>query len=92
MVRIQLHLTEHQDRRLRALAKKKRVSRADLIRQGVELLLSREAEDDPLLGLIGDLRVPLPPDASERHDAYIYDDGATALPMAAEPPGDHREK
>jgi Arc/MetJ-type ribon-helix-helix transcriptional regulator len=90
MRRIQLHITDQQDRRLRALAKKRRTTRADLIREGIELLLSRDAEDDPLLSLIGLGGKSGIPDLSERVDEIVYDhrEDDSPLPKASERDGD----
>jgi Arc/MetJ-type ribon-helix-helix transcriptional regulator len=73
MLRIQLHLTEQQDRRLRALARRRGSARADLIRQGIDLLLQKEAgQDDPLLALVGAAGPAGRSDVSERHDDILY--------------------
>ena len=73
MWRIQLHLTEGQDRRLRALARSRRTTRAALLREGVELVLQQggATEDDPLLLLIGQAGAGGIPDASETHDRLL---------------------
>ena len=79
VIRIQLHLTDEQDRRLRALGKRTKKSRAELIRGGIELLLDSEApEADALLDLVGAAGPGPGPDVSEHHDALLY---------AAEPAG-----
>jgi hypothetical protein len=73
MIRIQLHLTELQDRRLRALAKRKGTVRADLIRRGIDLLLQEEStESDSLLKLIGVAGPAGRSDIAERHDDILY--------------------
>ena len=73
MVRIQLHLTDRQDRLLRAHARRKETARADLIRRGIDLLLQEESgQDDPLLDLIGAAGPAGREDASERHDDIVY--------------------
>jgi len=73
MIRIQLHLTDGQDRRLRALARQRRSSRAELIREGVELLLGgATSERDPLLELVGSAGPAGRSDVSERHDDLLY--------------------
>ena len=54
MTRVQILLPEDQDRRLEALAAKRRESKGKLIRRALDLLLETEsAEEEPLLGLIG---------------------------------------
>jgi Arc/MetJ-type ribon-helix-helix transcriptional regulator len=73
MVRIQLHLTDEQERRLRAMAKKLGASRAELIRRGVDLLLQHyHPGRDPLLDLIGAAGPAGRRDGSERHDEIVY--------------------
>lgn len=73
MKRIQLHLTDEQDRRLRAAAKREAKSRAEIIRLGIEMVLEqRSPANDPLLDLIGSIDVPTPRDVAERHDEYLY--------------------
>jgi predicted transcriptional regulator len=54
MTRVQILLSEDQDRRLEALAAKRRESKGKLIRRALDLLLrTEEADEDPLLALIG---------------------------------------
>jgi len=54
MIRIQLHLTDDQDRKLKALARARGRTRAGLIHEAIELLFrGGEASRDPLLELIG---------------------------------------
>jgi hypothetical protein len=55
MRRLLVYLTETQHRRLAALATSLGVSKAQLIRDGIDLLLRREARrgNDPLLDLVG---------------------------------------
>lgn len=82
MVRIQLHLTERQDRRLKALAKARHLSRAELIRRGIELVLQEESpEADPLLELIGTAGPAGRSDVSERHDDVLYSYSDQPLPL-----------
>jgi hypothetical protein len=74
MIRIQLHLTERQDRLLRELARRAGSTRADMIRRGIDRLLGeQEAAADPLLELIGAAGNAGRPDSSERHDELIYE-------------------
>jgi len=85
MVRIQLHLTEHQDRGLRALARARRTSRAELIRRGIDLVLQEGSpEGDPLLELIGAAGPAGRTDVSEKHDDLLYAARPVALPLAAD--------
>lgn len=86
MVRIQLHLTEQQDRKLRAMARRVGLTRAELIRRGVELLLREDhGRDDALLELAGAAGPAIAPDLSERHDEVLYRPEELSLPMAAQP-------
>lgn len=74
MIRIQLHLTERQDRLLRELARRSRSTRADLIRRGIDRLLgAQEGDEDPLLELVGAAGTAGRPDSSDRHDEVIYE-------------------
>lgn len=73
MVRIQLHLTEAQDRRLRALARRRGITRAELIRRGIDLALEEDVRGhDALLDLVGAAGPAVSPDVSERHDDILY--------------------
>jgi hypothetical protein len=74
MIRIQLHLTERQDRLLRELARRAGATRADLIRQGIDRLLGeQEGGSDPLLELVGAAGNAGRPDSSDRHDEVVYE-------------------
>ncbi len=55
MTRLQVVLTDEQDRQLAKLAWKRQFSKAHLVREGIELVRQREGEEapDPLLDLIG---------------------------------------
>jgi hypothetical protein len=69
--RIQIYLRPEQLSRLRAIADRRNVSIAELVRQGVDRLLDDlPIEDDPLLDIIG-LVDDGPNDLSERHDTYL---------------------
>lgn len=69
--RIQIYLQPEQLNRLRAMAARRNVSIAELVRQGVDRLLEElPVEDDPLLDIIG-LVDGGPEDLSERHDSYL---------------------
>jgi hypothetical protein len=68
---IQIYLRPEQLDRLRALAERRNVSIAELIRQGVDRLLANvPIEDDPLLTIIG-LVEGGPVDLAEKHDEHI---------------------
>ena len=73
MTRVQVLLTEEQDRRLESLARRKRVSKTKLVRDGVDLVIERaEAETpDPLVSLIGQAGRVGKRDVSVRHDAVL---------------------
>ena len=64
MTRVQILLPQDQDRRLEALATKRRESKSKLIRRALDLLLRTEsAEEEPLLSLIGQAGRGRRPDA-----------------------------
>jgi hypothetical protein len=73
MTRVQVLLTEEQDRRLESLARRKRVSKTRLVREGVDLVLERADADvpDPLLSLIGQAGRVGRRDVSTTHDAVL---------------------
>jgi Arc/MetJ-type ribon-helix-helix transcriptional regulator len=73
MTRVQVLLTEEQDRRLETLARKRRVSKGSLVREGVELLFKQGAGEDtePLLKLIGQAGRSTIRDGSIKHDKYL---------------------
>jgi Arc/MetJ-type ribon-helix-helix transcriptional regulator len=72
MTRVQILLPEDQDRRLEALAAKRRESKGKLIRRALDLLLRTEsAAEEPLLSLIGQAGRSRRPDASDRHDRIL---------------------
>ena len=75
MVRTQIQLTEKQARMLRGLSKVKKVSMAELIRQGVELLLRNSSVDvderrKNAIQAIGRFNSGAQ-DTSEKHDKYL---------------------
>jgi len=73
MIRIQLHLTEQQDRRLQALARRRGITRAELIREGIDLVLQGAASGgDPLLELVGAAGPAGRRDGATRHDDLVY--------------------
>jgi hypothetical protein len=73
MTRLQVLLTEEQDRRLEELAQKLKTSKASLVREGIELVLQqkRGRTPDPLLDLIGQAGRIGRIDVSRRHDEYL---------------------
>ena len=73
MTRLQVLLTEEQDRRLKELAQKRKTSKANLVREGIELVLQqkRDGTPDPLLDLIGQAGRIGQSDVSRRHDEYL---------------------
>jgi hypothetical protein len=73
MTRVQVLLTEEQDRRLEALARKCRVSKASLVRRGIDLLFKQGSTGDtePLLKLIGQAGRSRIRDGSVKHDKYL---------------------
>ena len=73
VTRVQILLREEQDRRLGALARRLRISKASLVREGVETVLQRREAGgrDSLLDLIGQAGRVGRNDISRRHDAYL---------------------
>jgi predicted transcriptional regulator len=72
MTRVQILLPDDQDRRLEALAAKRRESKGRLIRRALDLLLrTEEADADPLLDLIGQAGRGRRPDVSGSHDLVL---------------------
>lgn len=73
MTRVQVLLTEEQDRRLEGLARRLRVSKAKLVREGVDFVLQRERHGagDSILSLIAQAGRAGRRDISRRHDAYL---------------------
>ena len=68
---IQVYLRPEQIESLRAIAERRRVSMAELIRQGVDHMLSDvPAEEDPLWDIIGTFDSGLG-DLAEKHDEYL---------------------
>jgi non-ribosomal peptide synthetase component F len=78
MIRTQIQLTERQTQRLKALAKERGVSMAELIRQSVDTLLDspensdREERKRRALSIIGMFRSDVS-DLSTNHDEYLAD-------------------
>jgi Arc/MetJ-type ribon-helix-helix transcriptional regulator len=74
MTRVQILLPEEQDRRLEAMAARRRESKGKVIRRALDLLLRTEGEDeDPLLDLIGQAGRVRRPDLSDKHDLVLAD-------------------
>lgn len=68
---IQMYIEPRQDAALVVLARKRGVSKAELIRESIEKYITAiPVEDDPAMGLIG-LGSSGKRDLSERHDRYI---------------------
>jgi hypothetical protein len=68
---VQVYLRQDQLNALRSLAKRRGVSLAELVRQGVDYLLAEvPAEEDPLWNIIG-LADAGPSDLAEKHDEYL---------------------
>lgn len=75
MIRVQILLSEEQDRRLEALARRLGASKSTLVREGVESVLQRReaGTSDALLELVGQAGGVGRKDVSRRHDAYLGD-------------------
>ena len=72
---IQIYIEPQQNRALDLLSKRKGVSKAHLIREGiVRLLKDLPLEEDPAMGLIG-LGSSGKGDLSENHDRYLAKHG-----------------
>jgi hypothetical protein len=74
MRRIQVYLDPNRDSHLQYLVKKTGKPKAQLIRDGIDLLLEKESQKRPdslldLIGLGGQCGYP---DAAESHDTYLY--------------------
>lgn len=76
---MQVYLEERQHRILRAIARRRRVSVARLLREGADRVI-RDAlppEHDPLMELPNLAAAGGPSDGAARHDAYLYQAKAT---------------
>ena len=75
MTRVQILLSEEQDQRLEALARRLGASKSTLVREGVESVLQRReaGTSDILLELVGQAGRAGRRDVSQRHDAYLGD-------------------
>jgi hypothetical protein len=73
MTRVQILLTDEQDRKLEALARALRSSKAKLVREGVDLVLRGRSPRarDPLLDLIGLAGRVRRADVATAHDRYL---------------------
>lgn len=72
MTRVQILLPEDQDRQLERLAAERGESKASLVRQALDLLFRSEpAEDEPLLGLVGQAGRAGRGDVSQAHDRIL---------------------
>lgn len=79
---LQVYLRPDQDATLRAMAKQENVALAELVRRGVDRLISDiPPEHDPLMNLIGIGNSGIR-DLSENHDKYIIE----ALLAESQPP------
>lgn len=79
MLRTQIQLTEHQSTRLKAAAARRGVSMAELIRQGIDIMLAQSGERSPeemyeraarAAGRFHSGRR----DVASRHDAYLTEE------------------
>ena len=76
MIRTQIQLTAEQSKRLKAAAARKKISMAELIRRGVEVILEQELEPSSdeciarALAAAGRFRSGHP-DVARRHDEYL---------------------
>ena len=72
MTRVQILLSEDQDRRLEAMAAKRRESKGKLVRDALDLLFRTElVEEEALLSLIGQAGRSRRPDASDQQDRTL---------------------
>lgn len=70
---IQIYLRPDQDAALRYMAKQENVAIAELVRRGIDQLLSHvPVEQDPLMSIIA-LGGSGPPDLAENHDKYLME-------------------
>ncbi len=68
---IQIYVEPRQDNILEAMSKKKGISKAAIIREGIEKFLKElPVEDDPAMGLMG-LGNSGKGDLSDKHDKYL---------------------
>ena len=74
MRRFQIYLEPAMNGQLERLAAKTGKAKAELVRDGINLLLAEETakHGDPLLEIVGMAGEAGLPEASERHDDYLY--------------------
>jgi hypothetical protein len=69
---IQMYIEPRQDTALKVLAKKRGVSKAELIRESIEKYLTTlPLDEDPAMGIVGLGRSSGKGDASAQHDKYL---------------------
>jgi 2-phosphoglycerate kinase len=73
MVRFQIYLKDEQAKLLADLAREQHIPKAELIREGIDMVIRRRIseQEDPLLSLIGQAGFVGRSDISEEHDAYL---------------------
>ena len=73
MTRVQILLTEEQDRQLEELARQLGTSKTKLVRDGVEFVLQRRKSGtrDAVLTLVGQAGRVGRTDVAEHHDSYL---------------------
>lgn len=75
MKRFQIYLEDSQVKKLDTLSERLSVSRADIIREGIDLVMIQKSAEikDPLLDLIGICdKKEGPKDSALHHDKYLY--------------------
>lgn len=75
MTRIQFYLEPELKKQLETLASRRKISKAELIRQSIRRLLQEEKvnKEEPLLRIIGLGRSGIG-DVSEKHDKYLAEE------------------
>lgn len=75
MERVQVYLTEAQVKRLNELSTALGCSKAELVREGVDMVLRRRIrpQDDPLLELVGQAGPVGSPRLGSQHDLVLAD-------------------
>ena len=74
MERLQFYLDAEMSRKLGSIAERLHVSKAEVIRRGIRLMLqeTQSVEDDPLLDIVG-IGAGGPGRVSVEHDRYLVD-------------------